>query len=120
MLAGCAGEITAPVTGRLLDGTPIVGSATGKVTGEGTFSVQIPGGITCGGTYNAFDMSQRLILPVVCTDGRSGTAVVDRTRDGLSGSAVVTLTDGTVGRVVFGRVTFEQAFPRPLPVKPIR
>lgn len=118
-LAGC-GEITVPVSGKLTDGTMISGKATGKVSGEGTFSVQIPGGITCGGTYNAFDLARQLIVPAVCSDGRQGTAVINRTPDGMSGSAVVTLNDGTIGRVVFGRLTYEQTFPEPLPGKPIR
>lgn len=59
------------------------------------------GKVTCAGTYNALNQSQTITIPVTCNDGRTGIATA--TRDSaMSGGGTVTLSDGTVGRFIFG------------------
>lgn len=108
-LFGCASEFSIPVTGEV-SGTPAAGQATARMSGKGDFWVQIPGGMKCGGDYDALDTHPTLVVPVWCSDGRKGQAVITRQMDMTSGTAIVTLKDGTRGQFVFGNVKFEQAF----------
>lgn len=48
-------------------------------------------------------------MPVRCSDGRTGTLLA--TRQGMSGTVIGKLSDGTEGRFVFGNLSFTQAFP---------
>jgi hypothetical protein len=68
--------------------------------GSATFSVT-DGKITCSGSYNPLNESRTITTTVTCTDGRTG--IVTATRDSpTSGGGVVTLSDGTSGRFIFG------------------
>lgn len=109
-LVGCAQQFSVPVTGQLADGTPAAGQATARTSGNGDFWVQVADGTKCSGTYNAYDTNPTIVVPVNCADGRSGQTIITRQLDGLSGTAIVTLDDGTRGQFVFGNLTFEQAY----------
>lgn len=100
-LGGC-GSITLPAAVQLADGTALVGTTTAAISG-GRFSVASPDrALTCSGTYDAFDTSLTISVPVTCTNGLSGTAFVNRAPDGMSGRGVVSVSDGTIARVAFG------------------
>lgn len=101
LLSGC-GSITLPAAVRLADGTALVGTTTASMSG-GTFQVASPDKkITCSGTYDALDQSPTLTLPVACTNGLYGSAVITRSPDGMSGSGSVVVSDGTIAQVAFG------------------
>jgi hypothetical protein len=57
----------------------------------------------CRGGYNAFTGSVNTVFSVHCDDGRQGTAEVVRDAGGRNGVGTITLSDGGVGRIVFGR-----------------
>ena len=108
-LSGCASEFSVPVTGEV-SGQPAAGQATARMSGKGDFWVQIPGGMKCGGDYDALNTQPTIVVPVWCGDGRKGEAVITRQMDMVSGTAIVSLTDGTKGQFVFGNIKFDQAF----------
>lgn len=100
-LAGC-GSITLPTAARFEDGTALTGTATAAVSG-GTFQLSQPGGtLSCNGTYDALDTSPTITIPVTCSDGRYGSAVITRARDGMSGTGSFITSDGKRGVVAFG------------------
>lgn len=109
LLVGCM-TIQVPVTGQLADGTPMAGEAIGAWNGNGTFFVETTRGLRCSGTYNSLSQSPTLIIPVTCSDGRTGRLLSTRQMDMLSGSAIAELSDGTKGQFVFGNLKFDQAF----------
>ena len=108
-LFACASELKVPITGDL-QGRPAAGQAVARSDGHGEFWVQEPGGPRCSGSYNPRDTNPTIIVPVSCSDGRTGETVITRQMDGLSGTAVVALNDGSKGQFVFGNVRYEQAF----------
>ena len=110
MLAGCATEFSVPLTGQMSNGVAAAGQATARSGGNGSFWVQIPGGSRCSGSYDSTDTNPTIVLPVQCSDGRHGEAVTTRQLDGVSGTAIVRLSDGTTGQFVFGNLRFDQAF----------
>lgn len=99
-----------PVTGEFSRGGPAAGQATARSDGVGTFWVQVPGGRRCSGEYSVRDPSPTLVVPVRCTDKRTGQVVITRQPGLMSGTAIVKLSDGTRGQFVFGDITFEQRF----------
>lgn len=100
-LASC-GSYTVPASVQLADGTVLVGTTTAAMSG-GSFEVATPNNsITCSGTYDALDTSATISVPVTCTNGLFGTAVVTRDPSGTSGSGFVRVSDGSIGRVSFG------------------
>ncbi len=107
VLTGCS--MSVPVTGVIGDETA-QGQATASSDGSGTFSVATIEGLSCNGTYDSLDRAPTISAPVVCNDGRTGNLLVTRTLDGVSGTVVGKLSDGTRGQFVFGNLTFEQAF----------
>ncbi len=116
--AGCVSSggarelFSIPVTGQLNDGRAASGQATAFSDGRGTFWVKFPGGPRCGGDYNVRDTNPTLVVPVSCSNGKRGEAVITRQRDLMSGTAIVQLNDRSRGQFVFGDLTFEQAFGR--------
>ncbi len=109
-VTACANSIQIPVTGQLSDGTAAAGTATAKTNDEGEFWIQVPNSFKCSGKYNSRSYDPTLIVPISCTDGRSGQLVVTRQTDMISGTAIAMLDDGTTGQFVFGDITFEQQF----------
>jgi hypothetical protein len=96
-LSGCATTIPVAVIGQ--DGRILTGSNTVSLS-EGSFSVT-DGKLTCSGSYDPFQHSQTISMPVICSDGRKG--IVRATRDtATSGSGTVRLNDGYQGDFVFG------------------
>jgi hypothetical protein len=61
------------------------------------------GDTLCRGAYSAFRGSVNTVYSVRCDDGRTGTAEVMRDAKGRNGVGTITLSDGGVGRIVFGR-----------------
>ena len=94
--SGCA--ITVPVVAIEANGSVWRGTATASLSG-GSFQVS-SGSLRCVGTYDAFDYSTTITMPVQCNDGRAG--VVTSTRNGLQGSGRVRLSNGTIADFVFG------------------
>lgn len=109
IVAGCA-DLRVPVTGQFGGGIAAGGEATARWSGEGDFWIQVPAGPRCSGKYNSLDSSPTIVVPITCTDGRRGETVITRQMNGLSGTAIATLNDGTKGQFVFGDLKFEQAF----------
>lgn len=106
MLAGC-GEISVPVTGEI-GGNLAQGQATAKMTGAGTFEVSTLDGLTCTGVYDALETAPTINAPTTCNDGRTGRLIITRSMNGLSGTVIGRLNDGTEARFVFGDVAFTQ------------
>jgi hypothetical protein len=61
------------------------------------------GRTTCRGSYNAFAGDREAIFAVRCDDGRHGSATMIRGQDGRNGIGTISLSDGAIGQVVFGR-----------------
>jgi hypothetical protein len=100
LLSACSA--TVPASGITSDGISFAGTTTASLTESGKFSVTGTNGVTCSGTYDAFDTSKRFKAPVSCTDGRTGEIDVVRNNDGRGGIGDVTFSDGTTGNFVFG------------------
>lgn len=98
-----------PVTGQF-GSTPAAGQITAFSDGVGKFWIQVPGGARCSGEYQVRDPNPALVLAGKCSNGKQGQIVVTRAPDLMSGSAIVKLTDGTRGQLVFGNLTYGQAF----------
>lgn len=96
--AGCA--YSEPVVVIGLHGETLRGSATAALTG-GTFRVS-DSKLTCGGNYDDWSLSTTIEMPVRCSDGRKGIAVVTRDASGTSGSGHVRLDDGSSADFIFG------------------
>jgi hypothetical protein len=69
---------------------------------RGDFRVS-DGRTICRGGYNAFAGSFDTDYSVECDDGRRGTAQIVRDAGGRNGVGTLTMSDGGVGRIVFGR-----------------
>lgn len=104
---GACGEIAVPVTGEI-GGNLAQGQATARLSGEGTFDVATLDGLTCTGVYDALDTSPTITAPTTCSDGRTGKLIITRSMNGLSGTVIGRLSDGTEARFVFGDVAFSQ------------
>ncbi len=107
LLAGAcaAGQtIEVPVTGSLGDKAPFKGVARASTNSPlGVYLVQTADErLTCHGSYNAADVTPRIIVAVSCQDGRYGAIELLRTIDLMSGTGKGTLNDGTPVRVAFG------------------
>jgi hypothetical protein len=107
LVAACSFSV--PVTGSL-GGQAAQGAATAKANGAGTFYVVTIDGLRCDGTYDAMTDAPTITAPVKCNDGRTGQLVITRSMDGLSGTVMGRLNDGTEGRFVFGNLRFDQTF----------
>ncbi|MFD2175651.1 hypothetical protein [Rhodobacter lacus] len=107
VLSGC--EFSVPVTG-MIGKEPAQGSATAKTSGIGTFEASTIDGLTCKGTYDSLTQTPTIWADVTCNDGRTGRLLITRSMDQLSGTATGKLSDGSMGRFVFGNLAFDQAF----------
>lgn len=99
VLAGCT--MTWPVAVIGQKGEILRGTATASL-GSGSFSVT-NGKLTCGGGYDSLDTSATITIPVTCSDGRRGVAIVTRDRSGQSGGGTVRMTDGEEATLIFGQ-----------------
>ena len=96
-LAGCSMTIPVAVIGQ--NGMILRGENTVSLTG-GSFSVT-NGRLTCTGSYNAYNSSPTITIPIVCNDGRTGIAMATRDSS-YSGGGKVRLSDGTEADFIFG------------------
>jgi hypothetical protein len=101
ILAGC-GTYTTPAAVKLDDGTALMGTTTAAVSGGHFQLATADKSLSCSGNYDALDLKPTISIPVTCSDGRYGTAVVTRNPDGLGGRGYVTTSDGKHGVVAFG------------------
>lgn len=98
----CA-SLTVPVA-VISPGVPggvLRGTNTASFNGEGSFNVS-NGRLSCSGSYNSFDTSSTITIPVVCNDGRKGIVIATRDDSGRSGGGTLQLNDGTTGSFIFG------------------
>ena len=101
-VGSCAGSITLPVVvvSKGVPGGIMRGDNTCQFPG-GSFNVS-NGTLSCGGSYNPFDQSMTITIPVLCSDGRKGLVIATRDLSGMSGGGHFTLNDGTPGDFMFG------------------
>jgi hypothetical protein len=92
---------TAPVAVISDDGKVMRGTATANAHG-GSFRVD-GGGRTCGGSYDSFKSALTLSVPVTCSDGKKGIAIITRDPCLCSGSGRIRMQDGSEADFVFGQ-----------------
>jgi hypothetical protein len=101
-LAACSITVPVAVTGKNLPGGVLHGTATGSFLTSGSISVA-NSAISCTGSYDAFDQSPEIAIPLQCSDGRAGTAVATRYgRNHRNGRGTFTMNDGSTGYFAFG------------------
>jgi hypothetical protein len=97
-LGACS--VTEPLVVIGQNGQILRGTTTGALTG-GSFTAS-DGKLTCSGTYNSWDTSTTISMPVACSDGRKGIAIATRDNSGVAGSGTIRLTDGSTATFLFG------------------
>lgn len=97
-LTACS--ITEPVVVIGQNGQILRGTTTAALTG-GSFTVS-DGKLTCGGSYDAWDLSTTISMAVTCSDGRKGIIIATRDNSGTAGSGTVRLSDGSTATFLFG------------------
>ena len=101
-LAACAvTAVTEPVVVIGKNGQTLRGTATGRMNGDGSFSVT-DGQLTCGGNYNSLSMETTINAQVLCSDGRKGIVISSRASSGRGGHGTVRLNDGSDWTFIFG------------------
>jgi hypothetical protein len=98
--AGCSTTEPVAVVGKGVPGGIVLGTATASLAG-GSFNVS-NGVLSCGGDYNALDMSPTITIPLLCNDGRKGIIIATRDNSGISGGGHFTLNDRTTDDFIFG------------------
>lgn len=63
------------------------------------------GTFSCSGTYTLSRVDTRMYVPILCNDGRKGTADVLNGQSFISGSGSLTMADGSTGKFLFGEDT---------------
>lgn len=79
------------------------GRVTPTLTG-GYFTIT-NGRVTCTGAFNTDIHSDIVTAPVICTDGRKGSASIHRQLNGYDGYGKLTFTNGETDDVVYGRLS---------------
>lgn len=105
-IAGCTYSL--PVVGEL-DGEPAQGTSVVSAA-EGRFTVTAVSGLSCSGTHSSTDTSVTITAQVTCNDGQTGTALITRKSNFISGTAVIRLSGGRTGRFVFGDLSYGEEF----------
>lgn len=83
--------------------TAMSGRVTATLTG-GYFTIT-NGRMTCTGAFNVDQGSDTVTAPVICTDGRKGSATLLRQLNGYDGYGKLTFTNGEQYDVVYGRLS---------------
>jgi hypothetical protein len=83
------------------DGQTPKGTATGRFSGNGSFSAT-DGKLTCSGNYNSLSMEVTITMQVLCSDGRKGIVIATRESSGAAGHGTVRLNDGSEWTFIFG------------------
>ena len=99
ILSACA--VTEPVVVIGKNGQTLRGTTTGRISGDGTFSVT-DGQLTCGGNYNSLSTEITINAKVLCSDGRKGIVISTRDSSGMAGHGTVKLNDGSEWTFIFG------------------
>lgn len=99
LLSACS--TTLPVAVIDSSGNVLRGSVTASMQGS-SFSVS-GAGRTCAGSYNGMDSSPTISLPVQCSDGKRGIAIVTRDACLCSGSGRIRMQDGSEADFIFGK-----------------
>jgi hypothetical protein len=97
-LAACS--VTEPVVVIGQNGQILRGTTTAALMG-GSFTAS-DGKLTCSGTYDSWDLSATISMPVTCSDGRKGIVIATRDNSGIAGSGTIRLTDGSTATFLFG------------------
>lgn len=96
------GDIVLPVSAKMNSGETFKGSTTASQS-NGRFSVESSRrSVKCYGNYDLKDRRPRVVLPVKCSDGRTGRLEVTRASDLMSAWGTVKLSDGSSGRLTVG------------------
>lgn len=101
LLAGCnsIGVRYVDATGERGSGT-ITGGAVSM--NDGKFSIA-DRGVTCSGSFASW-ANLTIVVPVTCTDGKTGTATMTRPFNGpIAGEGTLQLAGGETRRFVFGQ-----------------
>jgi TPR repeat protein len=83
--------------GRILTGTstwPVSGGPGNVLVSDGT--------LKCSSVYDSSDPSVEIMMPVSCSDGRTGVSKVDRYPSLRAGEGTVRMNDGEVAQFKFG------------------
>ncbi len=83
--------------------TAMSGRVTPTLTG-GYFTIT-NGQATCTGAFNTQVNSDIITTPVICTDGRKGSASLRRQLNGYDGYGKLIFTNGETYDVVYGRLS---------------
>lgn len=70
----------------------------------GSYSVS-KGKLSCAGSYGLSSVRSLMYIPIVCSDGRKGTASVRNEPSLMSGTGSFTMSDGSTGEFAFGDAT---------------
>lgn len=90
--------------------TAMSGRVSSTLTG-GYFTIT-NGRMTCTGAFNVNEGTDTITTPVICTDGRKGSATVVRQLNGYDGVGKLTFTNGEQYDVVYGRLSEPFLTPR--------
>jgi hypothetical protein len=102
ILSSCAvTAVTEPVVVIGPNGQTLRGTATGRMNGDGSFSVTDER-LTCSGNYNSLSREVTINAQVLCSDGRKGIVISTRESSGLAGHGTVKLNDGSQWTFIFG------------------
>jgi len=99
ILSSCA--VTEPVVVIGPNGQTLRGTTTGRMNGDGSFSVTDER-LTCSGNYNSLSTEPTINAKVLCSDGRKGIVISTRESSGLAGHGTVKLNDGSQWTFIFG------------------
>jgi hypothetical protein len=108
-LTACASEFHSPIVG-VIGNERAQGQATARMDGNGTFQVMTARGLECTGRYDSRDMNPTIRATATCNDGRTGTCIITRNIQRMTGTAICSDSRREFARFVFGDVSFAEAF----------
>ncbi|PRH87262.1 hypothetical protein C5L14_11550 [Labrys okinawensis] len=98
-LPGTVKSLPVVVVSQGLGGT-LHGSVRLEQT-QGSYLVS-KGKFSCTGSYALSGVRERIYVPILCSDGRKGTASVHNDPSLMSGTGSFTMSDGSTGEFAFG------------------
>lgn len=86
--------------------------SNGKAVMHGTYTATLTGAyytmtngrMTCTGAFNTNVNQDPVKVPVMCTNGAKGEAIIKRQLNGYDGYGKITLDNGETADIVFGRL----------------
>lgn len=96
VLATACSPVRFEVGGQTDDGEPFTGYGIASFSGDGEIVISRRD-VECRGTYDTYDLSEHLDVPITCSNGVTGMAKVDRNPNDnlMSGQGSIRLSDGT-------------------------